>query len=220
MREKNDFKSKMTSTNFNIGFGEQRNSSKVLKPPGGGSSDIFGAAANGSSGGSATPRSASKNHMASNIFAAPQSKNGDARRYTNADSHNRLFGEVERPVGPVKKSNSKSNIPFGGGDATDAPPTANGNGSAKAAHNGNGVASIVHAENGNNGHHHQQQNHASNGNGLNNGDLHHASSNGSNGNGKHDGGNPITGQGSAQNGARPVINKNRIPPGGFSSGLW
>lgn len=45
-------------------------------------------------------------------------------------------------------------------------------------------------------------------------------------------GNPITGEGyirgaaqinttvPALNGANQVINKNRIPPGGFSSGLW
>lgn len=32
----------MTSTNFNVGIVESRNSSRVLKPPGGGHSDIFG----------------------------------------------------------------------------------------------------------------------------------------------------------------------------------
>ncbi|KAJ8979893.1 hypothetical protein NQ317_017516 [Molorchus minor] len=32
----------MTSTNINIGFGEKKNSSRVLKPPGGGHADIFG----------------------------------------------------------------------------------------------------------------------------------------------------------------------------------
>lgn len=32
----------MTSTGFNIGFAEQKNSSRVLKPPGGGHTDIFG----------------------------------------------------------------------------------------------------------------------------------------------------------------------------------
>lgn len=32
----------MTSTSFNIGIGEGRNSSRVLKPPGGGHTDIFG----------------------------------------------------------------------------------------------------------------------------------------------------------------------------------
>lgn len=32
----------MTSTNFNVGMGDARNSSRVLKPPGGGHTDIFG----------------------------------------------------------------------------------------------------------------------------------------------------------------------------------
>ncbi|KAG5873177.1 hypothetical protein JTB14_035231 [Gonioctena quinquepunctata] len=34
--------SRMTSTSFNIGMADSRNSSRVLKPPGGGHSDIFG----------------------------------------------------------------------------------------------------------------------------------------------------------------------------------
>lgn len=34
----------MTSVNFNIGFSNERNSSRVLKPPGGGHTDIFGVA--------------------------------------------------------------------------------------------------------------------------------------------------------------------------------
>jgi len=45
-------------------------------------------------------------------------------------------------------------------------------------------------------------------------------------------GNPVTGEGykagandfhqrqESSNGGTPVINKNRIPPGGYSSGLW
>lgn len=32
----------MSSVNYNIGFSNQRNSSRVLKPPGGGHTDIFG----------------------------------------------------------------------------------------------------------------------------------------------------------------------------------
>lgn len=46
---------------------------RVLKPPGGGSSDIFGTA-NGSA--ASTARSVSKNHVVSNIFGAPQNRNG------------------------------------------------------------------------------------------------------------------------------------------------
>lgn len=209
----------MTSTNIHIGLSENsRSSSKVLKPPGGGSSDIFG---HGNGNSAATPRS-NKGHMASNIFAAPLAKTcndrqgeyryffiGDNhRRNPNMDSHNRLFGEVERPYTPAK-NHQKSSIPFGG-DSVDATPRTNGT---------NGKA------NGTNGH--------TNGNGHSNGGEAMVA----NGNSvKHDG-NPVTGQGytteintavpalnggskPAFNGTNQVINKNRIPPGGFSSGLW
>lgn len=60
-----------------------------------------------------------------------------------ANSHNRLFGEVER-VPPTPKSYHKSNIPIGKDDI-DAPKVTNGNGTlngngAAAITNGNGVA--------------------------------------------------------------------------------
>jgi len=196
----------MTSTNIQIGLSENsRSSSKVLKPPGGGSSDIFG---NGNGTTAATPRS-NKGHQASNIFAPPLQKscNGDNfRRNPNMDSHNRLFGDVERPYTPAK-NHFKSNIPLGGADSVDSTPRTNGtngtNGKPNGTNghtNGNGEAMIA------------------NGNSV-----------------KHDG-NPVTGQGyiteintavpalnnpkPALNGTKQVINKNRIPPGGFSSGLW
>jgi len=211
----------MTSTNIHIGLSENsRSSSKVLKPPGGGSSDIFG---NGNGTTSATPRS-NKGHMASNIFAPPMEKtcndrqgeyryffigDNNYRRNPNMDSHNRLFGEVERPYTPAK-NHFKSNIPLGGvADSVDSTPRTNGT---------NGTNGKV---NGTNGHT----------NGNSNGEAMIANGNSV----KHDG-NPVTGQGyiteintavpalnnpkPAMNGTKQVINKNRIPPGGFSSGLW
>lgn len=196
----------MTSTNFSVGFGgSTKSSSKVLKPPGGGSSDIFGSteAVNAS-------RAQSRNNNASsNIFAAPadNGRNGETpRRARNADSHNRLFGEQERP-NTTAKNHMKSSIALGG-DETDrksvtsnsssaaAPPPTNGHGNGKM-HNGNGIGSGDSASTGNKGD-----------------------------------GNPVTGEGykpagaeinttvPALNGANQVINKNRVPPGGYSSGLW
>ncbi|XP_070493601.1 microtubule-associated protein Jupiter isoform X1 [Chironomus tepperi] len=93
---------------YNIGSGKKR----VLKPPGGGSSDIF------SGDVQTTPRSI-KNHMKSNIFSAPSptSKNGDARRQ-HVDSHNRLFGDVDRMSTPAK-NHFKSSIPIGGEEGVD-----------------------------------------------------------------------------------------------------
>uniref|UniRef100_A0A182J5S0 Microtubule-associated protein Jupiter n=1 Tax=Anopheles atroparvus TaxID=41427 RepID=A0A182J5S0_ANOAO len=195
---------------------------KVLKPPGGGSSDLFGAEHLAPS----TPRTMSKNRMQSNIFAAPADahKNGGSetpRRGTQGqDSHNRLFGELNRPFTPAK-NHMKSNLPIGNGqdhpDGSKAHTNGKANGASAAHQNGNGTA---------NGHGNGHSNGHSNGNG-------HISS-ASSDNGSSHNGNPVTGEGySKSNGAAEinttvpslnagghVINKNRIPPGGFSSGLW
>uniref|UniRef100_A0A182QX21 Microtubule-associated protein Jupiter n=1 Tax=Anopheles farauti TaxID=69004 RepID=A0A182QX21_9DIPT len=114
---------------------------RVLKPPGGGSSDLFGADQLGPN----TPRTMSKNRMQSNIFAAPSDahKNGSEtpRRGTQGqDSHNRLFGELNRPFTPAK-NHMKSNLPIGG-DQTDAGKNGHQNGKSNgvAHQNGNGSA--------------------------------------------------------------------------------
>lgn len=207
----------MTSTSTFSGLNEARNSSKVLKAPGGGTSDIFGGTI------PSTPRS-KKNHMASNIFAAPsdiKNSNGDSARRPGQNSHNRLFGQSERPpITPSKNNTYKSNLPFINKDEV----VKNGNGhvaNGNHATNGNGVA---HTNGKTNGH--------ANGHAINGNDHHDGVQNGHTNGHKADG-NPVTGEGyranggaeintsvPTLNGARQVINKNRIPPGGFSSGLW
>ncbi|XP_049531411.1 microtubule-associated protein Jupiter isoform X3 [Anopheles darlingi] len=244
---------------FNVGNTKKR----VLKPPGGGSSDLFGAEQLSPG---QIPRTMSKNRMQSNIFAAPSSsaeahKNGSEtprRAATGQDSHNRLFGEVDRPFTP-SKNHMKSNLPIGA-DQADGRKQQNGKSNGVAHQNGNGTA---------NGHH---TNGHSNGNGnissasSDNGSSHNflrrltsprsprsprfAQRNPVTGNGVEDyadkrklssrrggaagDGNPVTGEGYSKsngaaeinttvpslNGGGHVINKNRIPPGGFSSGLW
>lgn len=219
----------MTSTSFNIGFGDNsKSSSKVLKPPGGGSSDLFGA--DGAE--PQTPRSMNKNRMQSSIFAAPEGQkagNGSEtprRAAAGQDSHNRLFGEADRPYTPAK-NHMKSNLPIGS-DATDSGKTnGHSNGSSKSSNghhqNGNGVAHTNgHSSNGSNG---TAVNGHSNGTSTSSAPSQNGSS--------HKNGNPVTGEGyksggaaeinttvPSLNGAGHVINKNRIPPGGFSSGLW
>lgn len=82
---------------------------------------------------------------------------GESNRRPHHDSHNRLFGDVDRPVA-TPKTYPKSNIPIGG-DATDAPKVTNGNGkqangngssngNGNGALNGNGNGVQVHHENG------------------------------------------------------------------------
>ncbi|XP_035793104.1 microtubule-associated protein Jupiter-like isoform X9 [Anopheles albimanus] len=210
---------------FNVGNTKKR----VLKPPGGGSSDLFGSEQLSAA---QIPRTMSKNRMQSNIFAAPSSseahknvfRQGVHRYYlfgsetprraaTGQDSHNRLFGEVDRPFTP-SKNHMKSNLPIGGDQADGRKQQQNGKSNGVAHQNGNGTA---------NGHH-------TNGHSNGNGNISSASSD----NGSSHNGNPVTGEGYSKsngaaeinttvpslNGGGHVINKNRIPPGGFSSGLW
>lgn len=192
----------MMQNNFEGITENNKPSSKVSRPPGGGSSDIFGAEL------PQTPRNV-KNHMKSNIFStdkdASVKNNSDQprRAQKNVDSYQRLFGEPERPFTPAK-NHMKSNIPFG--VKTEAAQQLLTNGS--------------------NGHAHH--NHSSSGK---TGSVSSASSSVSsstenlkmNGFSKAEG-NPVTGEGYTGPvnvpGVHPVINKNRVPPGGFSSGLW
>lgn len=64
------------------------------------------------------------------------------------DSHNRLFGEVERPYTPAK-NHFKSSIPLGGADSVDSTPRTNGtNGKTNGTNghtngNSNGEAMIA-----------------------------------------------------------------------------
>ncbi|KAL9872365.1 microtubule-associated protein Jupiter-like isoform X2 [Glossina fuscipes] len=193
------------------GVDDSKPSSKVLRPPGGGTSDIFGGDM------PQTPR-AVKNHMQSNIFSTEKDhvknsvRQGAHRFYfigdqprrgqKNLDSYQRLFGEPERPVTPAK-NHMKSNIPFG--SSTEAAQTliTNGNG-----HYNGKCGSVSSAS-------------SSVSSSTENLKM--------NGHSKTDG-NPVTGEGykpndfnnhtPSMNGANQIINKNRIPPGGYSSGLW
>ncbi|XP_017118965.1 microtubule-associated protein Jupiter isoform X6 [Drosophila gunungcola] len=191
-------------------------SSKVLRPPGGGSSDIFGSEM------PQTPRNV-KNRMVSNIFAAEKDngvKNnvrqgahrfyfiGDAPRrgQKTVDSHSRLFGEPSRPITPGK-NHMKSSIPFGGQNSEAAAAqkllTTNGHYNGKSGSVSSASSSVSSST----------ENLKMN-------------------NGSRSEGNPVTGEGykaggndfhqrqESSNGGTPVINKNRVPPGGYSSGLW
>ncbi|KAH8306394.1 hypothetical protein KR018_009865, partial [Drosophila ironensis] len=188
---------------------------RVLRPPGGGSSDIFGSEM------PQTPRNV-KNRMASNIFAAEKDngvKNnvrqgahrfyfiGDVPRrgQKTVDSHSRLFGEPSRPITPGK-NHMKSSIPFGQNSEAAAAQkllTTNGHYNGKSGSVSSASSSVSSStEN-------LKMNSGSRGEG-----------------------NPVTGEGykpgandfhqraDSSQGGTPVISKNRVPPGGYSSGLW
>ncbi|XP_028899573.1 microtubule-associated protein Jupiter isoform X7 [Zeugodacus cucurbitae] len=193
------------------------NVDRVLRPPGGGTSDIFGGDL------PQTPRNV-KNHMQSNIFSCDKNgaiknnvRQGAHRFYfigdqprrgqQKVDSYQRLFGEPERPNTPAR-NHMKSSIPFGSNTEAAQELLANGNGHG---HHSNGKGGSVSTS--------TSSSVSSSTENLK-----------MNGVSKLDG-NPVTGEGykpsnsfnnavPSLNGANQVINKNRIPPGGFSSGLW
>nr|XP_036228932.1 microtubule-associated protein Jupiter isoform X5 [Bactrocera oleae] len=194
----------ISNTNFTGITDNNKPTSKVLRPPGGGTSDIFGGDL------PQTPRNV-KNHMQSNIFSCDKNgaikNNGDQPRrgQQKVDSYQRLFGEPERPNTPAR-NHMKSSIPFGSNTEAAQELLANGNG-----HHSNGKGGSVSTS--------TSSSVSSSTENLK-----------MNGVSKLDG-NPVTGEGykpsnsfnnavPSLNGANQVINKNRIPPGGFSSGLW
>lgn len=93
---------------------------------------------------------------------------GEARRNATADSHNRLFGEVDRSY-PVK-SHSRSNIPIGSDSIDSSAVVTNGKANGHGLTNGNGHVGNGHT-NGNGNVAKPQNGEAAtlNGNGLKNG---------------------------------------------------
>ncbi|XP_024886000.1 microtubule-associated protein Jupiter isoform X2 [Temnothorax curvispinosus] len=207
----------------NVGYGKKR----VLKPPGGGSSDIFGAAPEETS-----PRRI-KSHNQSQLGSALFGDINGTDRTDNAnaavsprsnkpgnDSYKRLFGPPDAPPTPNARNHMRSNIPLSGGSSISSLSSATS--PAKSTASSNSMSRII-------------------ANGY--------ASNGSNSSNDMTDGNPVTGIGYAseaqkngpamQNGiassnssssgekshdtspaaAKPPA-RTRVPPGGYSSGLW
>ncbi|KAI4479358.1 hypothetical protein M0804_011143 [Polistes exclamans] len=218
----------------------QRYKTRVLKPPGGGSSDIFGSTQDETSPrrvknhnqsqlgsalfGDATDSSSNSNLTSNNTTTIGNMMDNNGPETTTStrsgikpgnDSYNRLFGPPDAPPATLNAKNyMRSNIiPLNGGDDTTSP--------AKSTSSTNSSSSIIH-------------------NGFTN-------TNNSNVNDITDG-NPVTGTGytsetqnggsAMQNGTgsssssigeksngssptgKPAGTRTRVPPGGYSSGLW
>ncbi|XP_022215811.1 microtubule-associated protein Jupiter isoform X6 [Drosophila obscura] len=220
---------------YNVGKAKKR----VLRPPGGGSSDIFG------SDMPQTPRNV-KNRMVSNIFSVEKDNSvkntGDnpRRGQKTVDSHNRLFGEPMRPITPGK-NHMKSSIPFGqntetaaaqklltNGSSTTNGATTNGHYNGKSGSVSSASSSVSSSTENlkmNSGSRSVFIRNMSKGNpvtgeGYRPGGTDFIQAAGStNGGSVGNGGNSGNG-GNNGNGGNSVVNKNRVPPGGYSSGLW
>ncbi|XP_053979469.1 microtubule-associated protein Jupiter isoform X4 [Hylaeus anthracinus] len=201
----------------NVGYGKKR----VLKPPGGGSSDIFGAGPDETS-----PRRV-KNHNQSQLGSAlfgdaPNSNNGNEtpRNKPGNDSYKRLFGPPDAPpTTPNAKNHMRSNISLSGESSASSASSGASTSPAKSTASSDSIAGVLNGYT------------ASNGNNLTN-DI--------------TDGNPVTGAGytESQNNGPAVQNgtsssnssvgeksndsspaakapaRGRVPPGGYSSGLW
>ncbi|XP_034663687.1 microtubule-associated protein Jupiter isoform X7 [Drosophila subobscura] len=205
---------------YNVGKAKKR----VLRPPGGGSSDIFG------SDMPQTPRNV-KNRMVSNIFSVEKDNSvkntGDnpRRGQKTVDSHSRLFGEPMRPITPGK-NHMKSSIPFGqntetaaaqklltNGSSTTNGATANGHYNGKSGSVSSASSSVSSStENLKMNSGSRSEGNPVTGEGYRPGGTDYIQAAGSTNNGSNGGNNG--------NGGNSVVNKNRVPPGGYSSGLW
>ncbi|XP_026670154.1 microtubule-associated protein Jupiter-like isoform X5 [Ceratina calcarata] len=202
----------------NVGYGKKR----VLKPPGGGSSDIFGAAPDETS-----PRRV-KNHqqsqLGSTLFgetANSNSSNETPRNKPGNDSYNRLFGPPDAPpTTPNAKYHMRSNISLSGDSTSSSVSSGAATSPAKSIGSTDSITAVLNG---------------------------YAATNGNNHTNDVTDGNPVTGTGYAetpqkngpavQNGisssnsseksstdtspaAKVPAARTRVPPGGFSSGLW
>ncbi|XP_051170258.1 microtubule-associated protein Jupiter isoform X5 [Leptopilina boulardi] len=204
----------------NVGYGKKR----VLKPPGGGSSDIFGATAEETS-----PRRV-KSHQASQLGSAlfgDNARNGPSKS-TNGpdtprvnikpgnDSYKRLFGPPDVLPNQNSKNHMKSNIPLSGDNKTDvvviSPAKSTSSSNNGSICNGTNSNDNLHVNDNTDGNPvtgtgygaDQQNNVVQNGSG-------NANSSGSE---KSNDSSP--GSVNMSNKAQ----RNRVPPGGYSSGLW
>ncbi|KAI4487846.1 hypothetical protein M0802_011734 [Mischocyttarus mexicanus] len=202
----------------NVGYGKKR----VLKPPGGGSSDIFGSTQDETS-----PRRV-KNHNQSQLGSALFGDNPDCMTIGNMDnnggetprsgkpgndSYNRLFGPPDAPLAtPNAKNYMRSNIPLNGDDTTSPAKSTSSSNSSSSIHNGftnTNNSNVNDITDGNpvtgTGYTSETQN--GGGSAMQNGTGSSSSSIGE----KSNGSSPT---------GKPAGMRTRVPPGGYSSGLW
>ncbi|XP_033224343.1 microtubule-associated protein Jupiter isoform X2 [Belonocnema kinseyi] len=210
----------MTSTGIFSGLKDDRKSSKVLKPPGGGSSDIFGAGPEETS-----PRrikSHNQSQLGSSFFSEttsndPSSNGPETPRVTSKpgnDSYKRLFGPPDAPSTQNLKNHMRSNIPLNEESTAVISPaksTSSSNGSISSSSISNGNSHSNDNTDGNpvtgTGYAADQQNNAM--------PVQNESGN-ANSSGSEKSTDISPGTGSMSN----KVQRNRVPPGGYSSGLW
>ncbi|XP_033303431.1 microtubule-associated protein Jupiter isoform X4 [Bombus pascuorum] len=227
----------------NVGYGKKR----VLKPPGGGSSDIFGAAPEETS--PRRVKNHNQSQLGSALFGdAPNSNSNETpRNKPGNDSYNRLFGPPDAPpTTPNAKNHMRSNISLSGESTSSSVSSGAATSPAKSTGSTDSIAGVLNgyaASNGNNltndvtGGSSCLTRNPVTGDGVDVTPVRRSAR-------RCRDGNPVTGTGYAesqnngpavQNGtsssnsseksndtspAAKVPARTRVPPGGYSSGLW
>ncbi|XP_012163487.1 microtubule-associated protein Jupiter isoform X4 [Bombus affinis] len=227
----------------NVGYGKKR----VLKPPGGGSSDIFGAAPEETS--PRRVKNHNQSQLGSALFGdTPNSNSNETpRNKPGNDSYNRLFGPPDAPpTTPNAKNHMRSNISLSGESTSSSVSSGAATSPAKSTGSTDSIAGVLNgyaASNGNNltndvtGGSSCLTRNPVTGDGVDVTPVRRSAR-------RCRDGNPVTGTGYAesqnngpavQNGmsssnsseksndtspAAKVPARTRVPPGGYSSGLW
>ncbi|XP_033607973.1 microtubule-associated protein Jupiter isoform X2 [Cryptotermes secundus] len=197
---------------------------RVLKPPGGASSDIFGRPDEVDQ----SPRKIRSNHhLKSSVFGTHSTPEPPAtsRSKPGNDTHNRLFGPLENRPQSASLNRMKSNIPVGVVGAGSELGQSSSSTSSKSVPIENGQQEMLSTP--------KVRRNPVTGEGISSSDSTHRRRTQ-----KRDG-NPVTGEGysAVANGEKESsstqpaatttngtgsaeIRRNRVPPGGYSSGLW
>ncbi|XP_016915694.1 microtubule-associated protein Jupiter isoform X4 [Apis cerana] len=228
----------------NVGYGKKR----VLKPPGGGSSDIFGAAPEETS--PRRVKNHNQSQLGSALFGdTPNNSNSNEtpRNKPGNDSYNRLFGPPDAPpTTPNAKNHMRSNISLSGESMSSSVSSGAATSPAKSTGSSDSIAGVLNgyaASNGNNmtndvtGGSSCLMRNPVTGDGVDVTPIRRSTR-------RCRDGNPVTGIGygesqnngpAVQNGttssnsseksndtspAAKVPARTRVPPGGYSSGLW
>ncbi|XP_015513620.1 microtubule-associated protein Jupiter isoform X1 [Neodiprion pinetum] len=228
----------------NVGYGKKR----VLKPPGGGSSDIFGGAPEETS--PRRIKNHNHSQLGSTMFGENSTHGSDTpRAKPGNDSYKRLFGPPDAPTTPSSKNHMRSNIPLSG-EKSVPETSSQSNTSINGSSNGNIYGNGNDAYNSETAFRRKKRfrglscmpRNPVTGDGVDVMPLRRSAR-------RSRDGNPVTGTGytgNTENNSAPVQNGNgnvsekvngsstgsasppapagqprtRVPPGGYSSGLW
>lgn len=101
----------MTSVNFNVGFSNERSSSRVLKPPGGGHTDIFGVSGDCHEQKKHQIENKSENEAASTAVIESNKTEGETNEQESLKQNDEEVNGKSSDDNKLKKDESQPEIP-------------------------------------------------------------------------------------------------------------